>query len=253
VYTSEKALYGEIGQYDLLTREEEGKLAERIANGDKRARDRMVMSNMRLALSIARDYYKKSSRSDFEDLRSAATCGLIKAVDLFDHTRGNKFSTYARWWIMQAVRQQVVQDSGVAKLPASTRQMLYKANKFKEEHKRAHGVYPSEPQVAEALGLSLSVLTGVQACTRPPKTFMASAAGGEGERRPMHELLPEDEPVDVIEMIDSKRVMAVIYETLPSLTKREEAVLRLRLGLDRDLDDPDKFPESNLRLEGDNR
>ena len=107
--------FKEVGAHDLLTREEEVQLAKAIEKGDESARAKMIQSNLRLAISIAKKFMNKGC--PFEDLIQESNMGLIKAVDRFDYRRGFKFSTYAVWWIRQAVQSHVAGQSGAIKMP----------------------------------------------------------------------------------------------------------------------------------------
>ena len=116
------AFFSEVGKHDLLTKEQEVQLSQRIEAGDKLARDKMIQSNLRLAISIAKKY--QYSGCSLEDLIQESSMGLIKAVDRFDWRRGHKFSTYACWWIKQAVRRHIASHSAAIKLPTHARGLL---------------------------------------------------------------------------------------------------------------------------------
>ena len=128
-----KAYFKEVGKTDLLTREEEVELAKRIQAGDNAARDQMIRANIRLAINIAKKYAGKGC--DLEDLIQESSLGLIKAVDRFDWRRGFKFSTYACWWIKQAVRQHVASHGSTIKLPSYAKGTLWKMKQFIEKLK----------------------------------------------------------------------------------------------------------------------
>ena len=118
--------FTEVGKRDLLTAEQEVQLSQRIENGDMVARNQMIEANIRLAISIAKQYSKTGC--SLEDLIQESSLGLIKAVDRFDWRRGFKFSTYAVWWIRQAIRKHVAAQSGAIKLPTHARGLLWKVS-----------------------------------------------------------------------------------------------------------------------------
>lgn len=145
-----------VGNHALLTREEEVELAKAIENGDARARNRMIEANLRLAISIAKKFRDKGC--SFEDLIQESNLGLIRAVDRFDWRKGFKFSTYAVWWIRQAVQSHVAGQSGAIKMPTSARGIMYKAQKFREEYSEEFGCEPTPEEVATAVGVPTDTL-----------------------------------------------------------------------------------------------
>ena len=225
-----KSYFEAVGRTSLLTRQEEVELSKRIEAGDSRARDRMIRANIRLAISIAKNYSNKNC--DLEDLIQESSMGLIKAVDRFDWRRGFKFSTYACWWIKQAVRQYVAAHSGSIKLPAYARGTLYKMRKVAEEYEEEFGVPPSQREVADLLGTSVSTLQSLikSAATAVSLDSPAFKSDPSADRT-LHDTLVDDELPDLDEEIDRKRLIGVVREALSNLTPREEIVLRLRFGI----------------------
>lgn len=243
----ESRFFQEVGRHKLLTKEEEYDLAVRAKAGDKQARDQMVLSNMRLAIKIARDFQKKSS-ANLEDLIQESNVGLCKAVDLFDPEKGFKFSTYASWWMKQRVRQHILYTSGVARLPGNARQLIWKAKQETDVYKKEFGVTPTLDELANILDVSTKQLRGVLACSSHPTCLDAPVRTADGAGRLFHETIEDDMAVDPISAIDQKKIMKAIYEGLSSLTVREQIVMRLRFGLIDDLKDDPRFNESNLIL-----
>jgi RNA polymerase primary sigma factor len=225
-----KVYFRDVGRTPLLTRQEEVELSKRIENGDQIARDHMIRANIRLAISIAKKYANKGC--DLEDLIQESSMGLIKAVDRFDWRKGFKFSTYACWWIKQAVRQHIAAQGGVIKLPAYARGTLYKMRKVTEEYEEEFGITPSQQEVADLLGTSLSTLQSLIKSAANPVSIDGSAFKSDPESgRNMHETLIDNDIPDMDEEIDSQRLMGVIRSALSDLTPREETVLRLRFGI----------------------
>lgn len=222
--------FSAVGKTKLLTREEEVELSKKIEKGDRRARDRMIRANIRLAISIAKKYADKGS--SMEDLVQESSMGLIKAVDRFDWRKGFKFSTYACWWIKQAVRQHIASHSGAIKLPSYAKNTLWKMKKIKEDYEEEFGVPPSDQEVADLLGTSPATLDSLIKCSTTMVNLDASAYRGDDGKRTMHEVLIDDNSIDNIEReLDREKLIEVIKSALDDLTPREEAVLRLRFGI----------------------
>lgn len=228
-----KSYFQAVGKTALLTRQEEVELSKLIEAGDKRARDRMIRANIRLAISIAKNYANKNC--DIEDLIQESSMGLIKAVDRFDYRRGFKFSTYACWWIKQAVRQYIAGHSGSIKLPAYARGTLYKMRKVAEEYEEEFGVTPTEKEVADLLGTSVSTLQSLIKSSATTISLGSSAFKSDPTSdRTMHDTLVDPDAVNPDEEIDRKKLVGVVREALANLTPREEIVLRLRFGISED-------------------
>jgi len=228
-----KSYFTAVGRTALLTRQEEVELSKLIEAGDQRARDRMIRANIRLAISIAKNYANKNC--DIEDLIQESSMGLIKAVDRFDYRRGFKFSTYACWWIKQAVRQYIAAHSGSIKLPAYARGTLYKMRKVAEEYEEEFGVAPSQQEIADLLGTSVSTLQSLIKSSSATVSLGSSAFRSDpNSDRTMHDTLVDPDAIDPDEEIDRKRLTGVVREALSNLTPREEIVLRLRFGISED-------------------
>ena len=218
-----------VGKTKLLTREQEVELSKRIENGDRRARDQMIRANIRLAISIAKNYANKGC--DMEDLVQESSMGLIKAVDRFDWRKGFKFSTYACWWIKQAVRQHVASQSGSIKLPSYAKNTLWKMKKIKEEYESEFGVSPTKQEVADMLGTSVATLDSLVKCSSSTVNLDGSAYKGDGNSRTMHEMLVDNSVESLDNALDREKLVGAIRDSLVNLTPREEAVLRLRFGI----------------------
>lgn len=222
-----------VGETNLLTREEEVELSKKIELGDQKARDKMIRANIRLAISIAKKYSNKGA--DLEDLIQESSLGLIKAVDRFDWRKGFKFSTYACWWIKQAVRQHVAAQSGAIKLPSYARGTLYKMKEVTEEYRKEFGVDPSQKELADLLGTSPETLQSLIKSAATPVAFDASAYNSDDSGRTMHEVLIDRSCEKVDEVLDRQKLTKAISDALGNLTPREEAVLRMRFGLSEEL------------------
>jgi RNA polymerase primary sigma factor len=225
-----KTYFKEIGQTELLSREEEVELSKRIEDGDQKARDHMIRANIRLAISIAKNYVNKGC--DLEDLIQESSVGLIKAVDRFDWRKGFKFSTYACWWIKQAVRQHIASHSGSIRLPSYARGTLYKMRLVSEEYEKEFGVKPTQQEIADLLGTSLRTLQSLIKSASTSVSLDGSAFKSDpSSGRKTHETIVDESTVDVDTEIDRQRLVGIIRGALSDLTPREETVLRLRFGI----------------------
>ena len=233
-----QSFFKSVGQTDLLSREEEVELSKRIEMGDKAARDKMIRANIRLAISIAKNYSKKGV--DLEDLIQESSLGLIRAVDRFDWRKGFKFSTYACWWIKQAVRQHVAAQSGAIKLPSYARGTLYKMKEVIEEYRKEFGVDPTQKEVAELLGTSPETLQSLIKSAATPVAFDASVYSSDDSGRTMHEVLVDRSNEKVEEVLDHQKLEKAIRDALGNLSPREETVLRLRFGLTEEFNEEEK-------------
>jgi len=230
-----------VGNHALLSREEEVELAKAIENGDSRARNKMIESNLRLAISIAKNFRDKGC--SFEDLIQESNLGLIRAVDRFDWRKGFKFSTYAVWWIRQAVQAHVAGQSGAIKMPTSARSIMYKAQKFREEYAEEFGCDPSPDEVATAVGIPTETLraiykSGSHAVSLNRPLSKSDDSGG----RTFAEVVGGVDDTDPGEELDKVVVRKILTQALKKLTPREENIIRLRFGLAEDPTNYKEFP-----------
>ena len=144
------AYFKQVGRHKLLTKQEEISLTKKIEAGDTRAREKMINSNLRLAISIASKYAQYGNVS-YEDLIQEANIGLIKAIEKYDWRRGFKFSTYACWWIKQSVRKHVASHGNSIKLPSHAKGMLWKMRQYKEEYEEEFGSEISDSEAEKIL------------------------------------------------------------------------------------------------------
>jgi len=228
--TDLKAFFKEVGKTDLLTRAEEVELSKRIEAGDQSARDHMIRANIRLAINIAKNYSGKGC--DLEDLIQESSLGLIKAVDRFDWRRGFKFSTYACWWIKQAVRQHVASHSSTINLPSYAKGTLWKMKQIIEEYEDEFGFKPTQKEVADLLGTSPKTLQALLKSASSVVSLDSSAFQSDPtSTRQLHEVLVDEDAPDPGDELDRRHMMEVVREVLSDLSPREETVLRLRFGI----------------------
>ena len=222
-------IYSHISKEPLLTREQEVELSKKIEKGDKRARDKMITANMRLALSVVKKYTNRGI--DVDDLVQESIIGLTKAVDQFDYTKGFKFSTYAYWWIQQAVRQCVASNVGPIALPANTFSKLYKITKFEKDYQAEFGKAATEQEVAEMFGTTTDTLRSLRQSAARPRSFDTPMFSDDGGSRTLRDVIPDHMPA-ADELIDAARLNKTIRETLSTLTDRERLIIKMRFGLE---------------------
>jgi len=237
-----ETFFKQVGKTDLLTREQEIEISKLIESGDKRARDKMIKANLRLAISIAKQYQNKGC--DMDDLIQESSIGLIKAIDRFDWRRGFKFSTYACWWIKQSVRTHIASHSAAFKLPTYAKNMMYKIQQATVEYEREFGQKPTNQEVADLLGVSIDTIESMIECTAPSVSIdKAVGADNSGSTRTLRDTIP-DESDSVETLIDNQKIMQALKGAMESLTPREQKIVRLRFGITEPDDDTENFPIS---------
>ena len=242
--------FKDVGKTKLLTREEEVTLSKRIEKGDRQARDHMISANIRLAISIAKKYQNRGC--PLEDLIQEANIGLMKAVDRFDWRRGFKFSTYGCWWIKQAVMRHIASNSNSIRLPSHAKGMLWKMKKFATEFEEEFGAAPSQAELAELLGVSLTSMRAIIDAAGTPISLDSSisygGSSGPSTGRKLSDVIPDVNARHPSEKLDQEKITEVVRQALGSLSDREEKILRLRFGIAEDPTDHKSFPVTNREL-----
>ncbi len=222
-----KVYLREIGRVPLLSSEEEIALAVKIADGDEYAKQRLTEANLRLVVSIAKKYVGRGMY--FLDLIQEGNVGLIKAVDKFDHTKGFKFSTYATWWIRQAITRAIADQARTIRIPVHMVETINHLKKIQSQLLHENGYEPSEELIAEKMELPVERVREIMRVAQEPVS-METPIGPEEDSRLMdfirdeEALAPDDAALKTITNED-------IDSVLHTLTPREEAVIRLRFGL----------------------
>lgn len=222
-----KVYLKEIGRVPLLTSEEEIELATRIADNDPQAKKRLAEANLRLVVSIAKRYVGRGMQ--FLDLIQEGNLGLIKAVDKFDHTKGFKFSTYATWWIRQAITRAIADQARTIRIPVHMVETINKVKKTNSQLLHENGRDPTAEEIADKLHMTPDKVREILRVAQEPVSLETPI--GEEEDSHLGDFIPDDDalaPADAASMLLLKEQLA---EVLKTLTPREEKVLALRFGL----------------------
>ncbi len=223
-----KVYLKEIGRVPLLTSEEEIQLATRIKNDDQEAKKRLSEANLRLVVSIAKRYVGRGMQ--FLDLIQEGNLGLIKAVDKFDHTKGFKFSTYATWWIRQAITRAIADQARTIRIPVHMVETINKVKKTNSLLLHENGRDPTAEEIAEKLDMPVEKVREILRVAQEPVSLETPI--GEEEDSHLGDFIPDDDaqaPVDAASMALMREQLA---EVLKTLTPREARVLSLRYGLE---------------------
>ncbi len=224
-----KMYFKDIGKQGLLTPEEEIELGKRIMAGDEEAKKKLVESNLRLVVSIAKRWVGKTSMS-FSDLIQEGNLGLIKAVDRFDYRRGFHFSTYGTWWIRQAISRAIADQARTIRLPVHMVETINKLGRVTRQLWQALGREPTDAEIADKMGITEDKVCEIKKIAQEP-TSLESPAGEEGDSEVYDFVVDENakSPVDsVVQTILKEQLLSVI----DTLTPREQKVIRLRYGID---------------------
>lgn len=217
----------EIGRVPLLSSDEEIKLAVKISEGDEYAKQRLTEANLRLVVSIAKKYVGRGMY--FLDLIQEGNVGLIKAVDKFDYQKGFKFSTYATWWIRQAITRAIADQARTIRIPVHMVETINRLKKVQSQLLHENGVEPSEELIAEKMDLPVERVREIMRVAQEPVS-METPIGPEEDSRLMDFIRYEDALAPdeaALKTITNEDIDGV----LKTLTPREESVIRLRFGL----------------------
>ena len=217
-----------IGTIPLLTAEEEQELAKKITKNDKVAKAKLINSNLRLVVSIAKRYVGRGL--DFLDLIQEGNRGLMRAAEKFDFKKGFKFSTYATWWIRQAITRAIADQSRTIRVPVHMVETINKTAKVQRELTQELGREPTEEEIASKMQKSVDQINEVHKISQ--KTVSLDTPIGEEDDSHLGDFIPDDHIVSPEEYTTSILLKEELNEVLTTLSDREEKVLRLRFGLD---------------------
>ena len=221
----------EIGQYPLLNGDQEKELAKRIIDGDEEARGILARSNLRLVVSIAKKYVNRSPDLTLLDLIQEGNLGLFKAVDKFDHTKGYKFSTYATWWIRQAITRALADQSRTIRIPVHMVETIAKYKQKVRELSQHLGRDPLPEEIAAEMGIEVDKIYTIQKINQDTVSLESPEGEDDDERSPLGSFIADDTiaaPVqDASRRILSEQMLGILDELSP----KERKILEMRNGL----------------------
>ena len=218
----------EIGKVPLLSAEEEIELAKRMESGDEAAKKRLCEANLRLVVSIAKRYVGRGML--FLDLIQEGNLGLIKAVDKFDYTKGYKFSTYATWWIRQAITRSIADQARTIRIPVHMVETINKLIRVSRQLLQTYGREPSPEEIAVEMGISVEKVREIQKIAQEPVSLETPI--GEEEDSHLGDFIPDEDVPAPAEAAAFSMLKEQLVEVLDTLTEREQKVLKLRFGLE---------------------
>lgn len=218
----------EIGKVPLLTAEEEIELAKRMELGDQEAKKRLAEANLRLVVSIAKRYVGRGML--FLDLIQEGNLGLIKAVEKFDYRKGYKFSTYATWWIRQAITRSIADQARTIRIPVHMVETINKLIRVSRQLLQEEGREPTPDEIAEEMGISVEKVREILKIAQEPVSLETPI--GEEEDSHLGDFIPDDDAPAPAEAAAFSMLKEQLVDVLGTLTEREQKVLKLRFGLE---------------------
>ena len=218
----------EIGKVPLLTAEEEIEIAKRLEDGDESAKQKLAEANLRLVVSIAKRYVGRGML--FLDLIQEGNLGLIKAVEKFDYRKGFKFSTYATWWIRQAITRAIADQARTIRIPVHMVETINKLIRVSRQLLQEYGREPTPEEIAKEMGISEAKVREIIKIAQEPVSLETPI--GEEEDSHLGDFIPDEDAPAPAEAASFTLMREQLKDVLDTLTPREEKVLRLRFGLD---------------------
>ena len=218
----------DIGKVPLLSPEEEKEYATRMKNGDTDAKDKIVIANLRLVVSIAKKHIGKGMA--FLDLIQEGNLGLMKAVEKFDSEKGYKFSTYATWWIRQAITRAIADQARTVRIPVHMVETIHKVSRVSRQLLQDFGREPTPEEIAAEIGMTPEKVRDTMKYALEPVSLETPI--GEEEDSHLGDFIPDEDSLAPLEAASYALLKEQLNEVLHTLTEREEAVLKLRFGLE---------------------
>ena len=225
---SSRAYRAKLNSYDLLTFEQERELLKRAQMGNIEARNELMMHNMRLVKSIAGHY--TCAGLDSDDLISIGSMGLIPAIEKFDLTSTHKFSTYATYWIKQAIRREIINQNRAVRIPANVQETYNKIRKATEALRQALGHEPTKHQVAKAVGMTAKEVEEITSFFMEPISTDTTLT--DEDETTVGDLIADENSIDPIDAIYSVELKTMVSAVLDTLPEKEREVIKLRFGID---------------------
>ncbi len=218
----------EIGQYPLLTQEEERDLAKKMSEGDEKARQKMTEANLRLVVSIAKRYVGRGLQ--LLDLIQEGNLGLMRALEKYDVTKGFKFSTYATWWIRQSITRAIADQAKLIRIPVHMVETINKVIRAKRQMFQVLGHDPSDAELSEELGMPVEKVRDILKIAQEPISLETPVGGDEDTH--LGAFIPDEGVADPAAQVNSILLKEEMRKALNTLTDRERRVIELRYGLE---------------------
>lgn len=229
-YDSVRMYLKEIGKVPLLTREQEVELAKRIEQNDEKAKQHLIQANLRLVVSIAKKYANRSSQLDLLDLIQEGNLGLMKAVDKFDYRKGYKFSTYATWWIRQAITRSLADHARTIRIPVHMVETISKYSQAKHRLLQYLGRQPLPEELADELNLSLEKVRKIRKISQNTLS-LEKPVGDEEQDSTLEQFVEAKDQPTPDELASDNLLRTHIQEIIKDLSDREQKILEMRFGL----------------------
>lgn len=220
----------EIGKTPLLTKDEEKELAKRAEKGDEEARQRLMKANLRLVVSIAKRYVNRTPHLSILDLIQEGNLGLSRAVEKFDYRRGFKFSTYATWWIRQAITRALADQSRTIRIPVHMVETISKYTQMRRQLIQELGRDPLAEEIAAEMGMDIEKIRHIQKISQ--EVLSIESPVGEEEDSTLSDFIPDEKNASPSQVVTQSLLRDLIREILIDLSDREQRILRMRFGLD---------------------
>jgi len=224
---SVRAYLREIGKIPLLSAEDEAAIAQRVAEGDEHAREQLIEANLRLVVSVAKKY--NGHNVPFQDLIQEGNYGLIKAVEKFDYAKGFKFSTYATWWIRQAISRHIADQARTIRIPVHMVENINRLTRVRQRLTQTLGRDPTNEELGAELGMDADRVLEIMRSSQEAVS-LESPIGDEGDSQ-LGDFIPDDNTPSPTEAVTDSQLKEEINSVLNTLTERERSVLELRYGL----------------------
>jgi len=219
----------EIGKTPLLTREEEKKLAKQLEEGMEEARQRLIKANLRLVVSIAKRYVNRTPHLSILDLIQEGNLGLARAVEKFDYRKGFKFSTYATWWIRQAITRALADQSRTIRIPVHMVETISKYTQMRRQLVQELGREPLAEEIAAEMSVDVEKIRHIQKISQ--EVLSIESPVGEEEDSTLSDFIPDEKNASPSQLVNQSLLRDLIRQVLVDLTDREQKILKLRFGL----------------------